>query len=74
MIDKNLEQYATDKQWLYYCAAEEHGSGAKAAEILGVNRATLTKAIFLNVLTCLENTLISINQISKYYQCYEYKN
>jgi len=45
MIDKNLEQYATDKQWLYYCAAEEHGSGAKAAEILGVNRATLTQAI-----------------------------
>ena len=44
LIDPNLEQYATPKQWEYYCAWEETGSSHKAAKALGVSQSGVVRA------------------------------
>jgi len=45
MIDENHRQYATERQWEYYLAVEEHGSGRKAAEVFGVNKSVLNRSL-----------------------------
>jgi hypothetical protein len=37
VLDPELEQFATARQWEYMTALEQHGSGQKAADALGVN-------------------------------------
>jgi len=45
MIDEQLKQYATDRQWEYYLALKEHGTGRKASRALGVNHNAVNKAV-----------------------------
>jgi hypothetical protein len=45
IVDDNLRQYATDRQWEVYLAFCEAGSGAKAAADLGVNRRYVDRTI-----------------------------
>ena len=45
MADENLKQFATERQWEYMLAVEEHGSQTKAAAALGVTRPVLGRAV-----------------------------
>ena len=45
VLDKRLKDYATATQAKYLDAVNKHGSGGKAAEALGVNKATLNKSL-----------------------------
>jgi len=43
-LDPNLKQYATEKQWEYMEAIEEHGGGRKAAEVIGASSSAINQA------------------------------
>lgn len=45
MLDPNLEQYATPKQWEYLKANDEYGSHGKAAKIFGVHKSNISRAV-----------------------------
>lgn len=45
MIDLNLKQWATEKQWAYLEAVEKHGSGRKAAAALGVDKSAINRSL-----------------------------
>lgn len=45
VLKPELKQYGTARQGEYLDAVLEHGSGAKAAEVMGVNRRTVDRAI-----------------------------
>ena len=47
MIDENLRQYATPKQWEYYLAIEENGSIAGAARELGKATSSISRSMAL---------------------------
>lgn len=45
MVDENLRQYATDKQWSYYLAVQEHGTGGKASAALGIAKSSINRSL-----------------------------
>lgn len=45
MIDQKLQEWATDRQWAYYLAVNEHGSQRAASKALGINQRTIGRSI-----------------------------
>lgn len=45
MIDLNLKQWATEKQWAYLEAVEKHGSGRKAAAAIGMDKSAINRSL-----------------------------
>ena len=45
MVDQKLREWATDKQWIYYLAVDEHGSQKAASRALGINQRTIGRSV-----------------------------
>lgn len=45
MVDEKLREFATEKQWAYYLAVDEHGSQKAASRALGITQSTIGRSV-----------------------------